>query len=420
MKVIVSHPSIAPHVKQTVMAYQEAAYLKHFYTSFFEHPENSLSNKLSAFSYLKNLIKRRQFNELPIHKFISRPLPELMRTFFSRLDYPLITDRIWEWSELSFDNWVAKALTHDQTDVVHTYEHCALNTLVKAKAMNILSVYEQPSQHHLFFTKVVQKQFELYPELRTENTDLLVNSKAVRRNKRRDEELKIADLIICNSSFTKKTLIEGGIDAAKIEVIPLAFPVDQPHIIQEKTSTGPVKFLYAGNQSIRKGSHLLYEAWKQCNFNEQEAELYLIGKMTLPEKIRRNLPGKVIIKENIPHQELMDLYNEVDVFVLPTLADGFGMVVTEAMANGIPVIATDACCGPDLISPTENGWIIPAGDLEALINQLKWCTANKIELPKFGAAALRKAQTWTWHQYREKLSEIIFNKWTERKTKPSA
>ena len=413
MKIVVSNPSVPPHVKQTVMAYQEAGYLDHFYTSFFEHPNNVFSAALKKIKSLEKEINRRSFHELPIDKFVSRPIPELLRSIASRKLGPIAADRIWEWSELGFDNWVAKNL-HPNIDAVHTYEHAALSTLKKAKELYIFSIYEQPSQHHAFFDAIVKQQTHLYPELKTDGADLLVNYKAIKRNARRDEELALASLIICNSTFTKRTLIAGGIDPQKIAVIPLAFP---PVIQYEKTVSGkkPMIFIYAGNQSLRKGSHLLYQAWRNCNFSADEAELWLIGKMQLPQHLRDDFPGKVVIKENIPHDELMALYQRADVFVLPTLADGFGMVITEAMSQGIPVIASENCCGPDVIEHGKDGWIIPAGDIDHLSTQMQWCVANPQQVTASGNAAKQKAANWQWPQYRKKLAEIVSDKWQQFK-----
>jgi glycosyltransferase involved in cell wall biosynthesis len=409
MKLIILNPTVAPHVQQTVIAYFEAGYLDKFYTSFFDHPENKFSSYFKKIGSIEKEVRRRAFDQLPIDKFSSRPIPELLRIMASKKAGPLITDKIWEWSELGFDKWVAGKIT-SKIDAVHTYEHAALATLQRAKELNIFSIYEQPSQHHAFFNNIALEQMELYPSLKTEASALLVNTKAVRRNKRRDEELELATIIICNSSFTKKTLIKGGVNADKICIIPLAFPaVSTPKPVTYTDK--PLIFLYAGNQSLRKGSHILYDAWRKCEFKENEAELWMVGRMNLPEELRKDLPGKVVIKENIPHSEMMKLYKQADVFVLPTLADGFGMVVTEAMSQGLPVIASENSCGPDIIEHMKDGWAIPAGSTLALINQMKWCVLHRKDIPKFGVAARQKATNWQWPQYRKELAKLIFDKW---------
>ena len=413
MKITVANPSVAPHVQQTVKAYYEAGYLDLFCTAFFEHPDNKLSSYLKKIASIEKEINRRSFHDIPIEKFASRPLPELLRSLASRKLGAITTDKIWEWSELGFDKWVSSKL-NAETDAVHTYEHAALATLTKAKALKKFCIYEQPSVHHIFFNNLAKQQLALYPELKSAAMALKVNHKADRRNSRRDRELELADLILCNSSFTRSTLIQGGIDFAKIIVNPLAFPPVCANGAQQSTTINkPVVFLHAGNQSITKASHIVYEAWRNCNFTEAEAELWLIGKMALPESSRKDLPGKVIIMDNIPHSDLMALYQQANVLIMPTLADGFGMVITEAMSQGVPVIASTNCCGPDVIEHMKDGWIIPAGNIDLLTEQLKWCVSNKQGLPQMGKAALEKASKWQWPQYKQKLSAIIFNRWEQ-------
>lgn len=410
LKIIVSNPSVAPHVRQTVKAYNDAGYLYKLFTSFFDHPQNKLSSFLRKIKPLQKEVSRRAFHELPIEKFVSRPIPELLRSVAARVLSLTLVDRIWEWSELGFDKWVAGNLNPTTADAVHTYEHAALATLKKASELSMFGIYEQPSQHHSFFTQIARQQIALYPELNSASAELLINAKAEKRNKRRDEELALASLIICNSTFTKTTLIAGGVDEGKIKVVPLAFPAVnlKPKPQRDKK---PLVFIYAGNQSLRKASHLLYLAWRKCDFPADKAELWLIGKMLLPETLRSNLPGKVTIKENIPHEEMMALYEQADVFVLPTLADGFGMVITEAMSQGVPVIASANSCGPDVIEHNKNGWIIAAGDVDLLADQMKRCVANPENVQSCGEAAKIKAAEWQWPQYRQKLAETIFSEW---------
>jgi glycosyltransferase involved in cell wall biosynthesis len=413
MKVIVASPSIAPHVKESIIAYDEAGYLSCFYTSFIDQPNNRLLKFIKLFKYLRPILGRRVFNIITPEKIRTRPLPELLRSISARLFKTGITDAIWEWAELGFDRWVAQNITAS-CEVVHTYEHAALATLKKCRKLNLFSIYEQPSQYHEFFSGIAISQLQLYPELNSSASELLINQKARKRNSRRDEELKLASLILCNSTFTKQTLIAGGVLAEKIFIIPLAFPpistADRPMPVDQ-----PVRFLYAGNQSLRKGSHLLYEAWRLCKFKENEASLQLIGKMLLPETLRSHLPGHVTIRSNVPHEELMEFYQSADVFLLPTLADGFGMVVTEAMSQGVPVIASLNSCGPDIINHMVDGWLITPGDVSALVEQMKWCVQNRGQMASFSKAAREKASSWQWPQYRQKLTETILNEWQKSK-----
>jgi glycosyltransferase involved in cell wall biosynthesis len=109
----------------------------------------------------------------------------------------------------------------------------------------------------------------------------------------------------------------------------------------------------------------------------------------------------------MPHRELMQLYREASVFVLPSLADGFGMVITEAMSRGLPVIATDHTGALDLIDHGRSGFVLPAGDVQALCAQMRWCVEHSEELLSIGARAIEAATRWQWSDYQRALCSTI-------------
>ena len=91
-----------------------------------------------------------------------------------------------------------------------------------------------------------------------------------------------------------------------------------------------------------------------------------------------------------------------DVLVFPTLSDGFGMVVAEAMAHGLPVITTDQAGAADLVSP-DNGLIVPAADAQALAHALQWCLDNRDRLHTMRFHAFETARRRQWPHFRHDL-----------------
>lgn len=412
-KVLLGHPGTGIFVRSSVKGYLQAGILKQYITTFIDHSDYWLSDYIKrVFPSLKTELRRRTIEGIPFENVRTFPFWELARVGASKYFGPVLTDQIWERGELAFDRKVA-SLISDQIGLVHVYEHAALTTLQNAKEKGITSIYEQPSQHHQFFSGIIQEQFKQYPELRTKGNELLDNELSIKRNKRRDSELELADIIRCNSSFTKRTLVAAGIAENKMSVIPLGFP----NVVSanKNRQNDKVIFLNAGTQNVRKALHILYLAWRKGNFKEQEAELWLIGKMTLPENLRRGLPGKVVIKDSIPREELMALYHKADVFILPTLADGFGMVISEAMSRGVPVITTENSGGPDIITHQKDGIIIPAGDEHAILAAMRWCIDNKHRLQEMGKAALEKAKSWQWSDFSKAVGDFAQQKLLEKK-----
>ena len=412
MKCVITHPNIAPYIKESVLAYQETGLLETFYTTYFQHPDDPYTrNLIRLFPKFEKEFTRRNIAEVEYRFLKGHPLFEILRIFSAKALNAWIENRIWERSEHDFDRWVAANL-HPGINWVHTYEHASLATLIKSKKLGILSFYEQPSQHHQFMTRILEEQLFLYPALMCDSTRLMMDQNAKRTDRRKDIELKLADYIICNSHFTLKTLCNAGVNKEKIIRLPLGFPDIDPSKPASKDKK--FTFLFAGNQCLRKGTHLLFKAWLECDFDPNLAELIMIGKNHLPESFRNGLPQSVKFMPNIPHNEMMDFYHKADVFVFPTLADGFGMVISEAMSKGIPVITTLNSGGPDIITHQKNGFLIEAGDIKALANQMQWCYTNQEATRQMGIRAMETAAAYPWKAYRKNLIAAVLEKVNER------
>jgi glycosyltransferase involved in cell wall biosynthesis len=81
-----------------------------------------------------------------------------------------------------------------------------------------------------------------------------------------------------------------------------------------------------------------------------------------------------------PHHQLPEWYGQSDLFLFPTIEDGFAAVLPQAQANGLPVLTTPNSAGPDLISDGTNGWILPIRSPESFVSRLLWCDDHRTEL----------------------------------------
>jgi starch synthase len=99
--------------------------------------------------------------------------------------------------------------------------------------------------------------------------------------------------------------------------------------------------------------------------------------------------------------------SEADVFVFPSLFEGFALVILEAMAAGLPVITTPNTAGPDLIEDGKEGLIVPAGDVEALRTAMESLLNNPERARAMGRAAHEKAKEYTWERYGERWEALV-------------
>jgi glycosyltransferase involved in cell wall biosynthesis len=106
--------------------------------------------------------------------------------------------------------------------------------------------------------------------------------------------------------------------------------------------------------------------------------------------------------------QLPSAYCAADVFVLPSLFEPFGLVVNEAMLCGLPVVVSDRVGAKfDLVRPGENGYVFPAGNIDALAAILREILPNAEHRARMGAAARRRMETWSPREYTESMVRAV-------------
>ncbi|MEN6584965.1 MAG: glycosyltransferase, partial [Sulfuricella sp.] len=141
-------------------------------------------------------------------------------------------------------------------------------------------------------------------------------------------------------------------------------------------------------------------------FRDADTRLMLIGGFygsSVPFEPYRHLFEHV---PHLPRADLAERYRQSDVFVFPSLVEGLGLVVLEAMASGLPVITTPNGPG-DLVRDGIDGFVVPPRDVDALIDRLQYLRANPERRIEMGRNARQRALEFTWEVYRQHVSEVV-------------
>lgn len=411
MQIVLTNPGTGPHVQQVGRAFFEAGMLLRLVTTLTARPESGWQSGMCRIARmigfdLKRQLERRRIREVPLSLVRDYPWPEIVRIAVGRLNGkgPL-EDVVFDWSNSVFDRWVG-ATALEKADAVYGYEYSCLATFQSAQRQGIRRIYDVPAPHHDFVQNILEKEIGLYPELRTPYQKH-IKLRQQRRTERRRQEWELADMVIANSKFTKSSYEAHGWDVSKVCVMPLGAPPGDGGGLEGGTmGQGPLRFLSAGTFSIRKGAHHLLNAWRHFKSGNL-AQLDVYGSVELPRQCLQGLPDSIHFYGGIPHGELAIRYRQADVLVFPTLCDGFGMVVTEGFAQGLPVIATDCAGAAELVKHRSNGLIVPAGNVEALTEALDWCMNHRQELRAMRKSALDTVAGWQWADYRRVLVKNI-------------
>jgi glycosyltransferase involved in cell wall biosynthesis len=406
MRTILFYPGNMAHAQQAGRALHEAGALQAFVTAFAYMPDGKLARLLAALpggAKLSAQLCRRAVDELPAHLVHTHPAWELLRTAASKLGGPIITDMIWDTLSHRLDALVARRyVPHAQA--IQGFEYTVHDAFERAREMGVARILHVPSLDNEQFNEIQQRETAKWPELATRHNRHM-QATFPRRQERRRKEIALADVVVANSTLTARSHIAAGADPGKVFVVPLAAP--RPLEVDQLPSTPPgrpLRVLWAGPFSIRKGAHYQLEAWRRLRPNGC-AVLDVYGAIELP-RLAEGLPDGIIMHGSVTKDELSKAYREADVLLFPTLSDGFGMVVTEAMAHGLPVITTDQAGAADLVT-RDNGLIIPAADAEAIANAIRWCLDNRLRLQEMRVHALESARRRQWSHFRSDLIDAL-------------
>ena len=183
-------------------------------------------------------------------------------------------------------------------------------------------------------------------------------------------EWSLATQIVCSSTFCKKSLELQGCPSNRIKVIPYGSDVSSDGNGQKSPRNLRCRFLFVGQGVQRKGLHHLLKAWRRANLID--CDLTLVCYRIDPGILPLTSQPRVQIHSRMSYDKLRATYRECDVFVMPSIIEGFGLVYLEAMAAGLYCIGTRNTGLPDLNPPADVARIIDSGELDMLVDAL--CT----------------------------------------------
>lgn len=141
---------------------------------------------------------------------------------------------------------------------------------------------------------------------------------------------------------------------------------------------------------------------------EHEFELTVVGIGDIEKcPILKKKLQKANYIPSLPHDAILKLMAEHDLLIFPSLFEGFGLVITEAMSQGTPVITTERTCGPDIITHGKDGWIVKAGSAQPIRELLEQFISNPMILQEVGRNALKTASSRPWPCYEQELATSV-------------
>ena len=283
-----------------------------------------------------------------------------------------------------------------------SYAHIATNAFRKACTQPKILLQMQP---HPISVRAALQSDELLPELEEPGVlNELTWPKPIFESL--CVESRLADRCIVASYYTRRTLVENGVFADGISMIPYGVDLEFFHPgADENPRTGSFKVLFVGQPVRQKGLHYLLEAWRRLNL--PNSELSIVARSGKNNPILSRYESEFTLLQNLDWVRLREEYRRADLVCLPSLSEGFGLVTLESLACGTPALTSAATGASEIISHGEDGFVVPAGDLQALMSALEFAYSDRDRLRSMRCVARRKAERFPWSRFRQHLREAV-------------
>ena len=396
MKITISHPHGNPNSFQAAQAFTEAGWLCSFQRGLTGNGIiGGVTNMLPGNT--GDRLRNRQLAGVPLAHQRQHLSWETISRLGKKVKPGGFSSSI-NWNDVLFcghDLQVSREL-ETNLDSVYAYEDGARWTFLAAKRKHAFAVYELPLGYFGGVAHEIEKAKRAHPDLPVD-----YQTEPEWKQQRKNEELSLADLIVVPCEWARSSLHFSKSTTTKVIKVPYGTPAGEVSARADRPD-GPFTVLFAGQIGMRKGVPLLLEAWKSLKL--KDARLLLAGSLAFEESYLKGYQN-VDYLGPVPRVRLLEIMRSADLFVFPSLAEGFGLVIGEAMAVGLPVLTTTNTGGPELITNDRDGWCVPPHDVDALAQRIEWGYRNREGLWDMGLAARLRAEQWTWRHYRKLLIE---------------
>jgi glycosyltransferase involved in cell wall biosynthesis len=389
MKTVVVHPFGSPFAYNAALAFHERGQLAAFHTCLF----NPLYSKLRYHEELKNA-PTSTHPALESARLLLTRLPSLSRLARSQR----FVDAVGARCDAESSRCIGEGV-----EAVYGYEDFALRSFERAATLGAERIYDLPIGYHGSAKKLLNEEAEAEPDLIPFLQSLREPAEKIQR---KEAEIALATHIVCASSFTVSTL-PAVAESVPVTVIPYGADCSlKPKEWNESDQKGRLKLIFAGILGPRKGLHVLFQALQGIQPSSYELSLAGRWEPGFKQFLGKRFSVPYTELGYLPQKALHEVYKQNHALVFPSLFEGFGLVILEAMAAGIPVIATERTAAPDIFTK-DSGLVVEAGNPDALRQCIALLLANRNELSARGLASRSLAETLTWSRYRDRLSAAI-------------
>jgi glycosyltransferase involved in cell wall biosynthesis len=302
-------------------------------------------------------------------------------------------------------DYIVSRRIHDmagQIDVIHVWPLGALRTLKEAARLGIPTVLERANAHTRFAYEVVRDECQRLGVTLPRGHEHEYNQQILDIEER---EYELADKLLCPSDFTLRTFLDRGFPQSKLARHTYGYDPGRFFPLSgERRKDAGLTVLFVGVCAVRKGLHFALEAWLRSTAHTR-GTFMIAGDFV--EDYRRKLSDMLShpsVKILGHRNDVPDLMRQCDIMVLPSIEEGFGLVVAEAIGSGCVPMVSDACT--EICMHMHNGLVHHVGDVPALADQFSMLDNDRDLLGRLRDEALSGASRHTWDAAGERLLQV--------------
>ena len=278
-----------------------------------------------------------------------------------------------------------------EIDVIHTWPLGAIETLKVAARLGIPTVLERPNAHTRFAMDIVQAECDRLGIVLPPDHEHAYNEEKLRRE---EKEYELATALLCPADFVVRTFLDRGFPQHKLLRHTYGYDEKTYYPADDSRAGKGLTVLFVGVCAVRKGVHYALEAWLKSPASKHGK--FLIAGEFLPsyrEKLASMLAHPSV--NVLGHRnDVPKLMRNSDVLVLPSIEEGFGLVIAEAMGSGCVPLASEACS--EICRHLQTGMTHSVGDVESLSEQMTLLDDDRRLLRELREASLEAAKGFTW------------------------
>ncbi|WP_155950161.1 glycosyltransferase family 4 protein [Prevotella sp. P6B4] len=409
MKVIVAHPG-KQHSFRLASAMQKAGLLHSYVTEIYDKKSSVMMKFIKKLLNKSNLKRANahynpDLKESQVVQFCE--FGGFIELLLNRLDKSMkLYRRFSSYNTDRFGLKLAKYAIKNDVDMVIGYD--ADSTIcfkyLKEHAPHIIRVLDVSIAARPYMKDLFQKEVTQSGLTYAKDENIYLWQRPLERYY---SEIRDADYFFVASDFVRDSLLYCGVESNRILKVPYGANISSDILIKEANPTTPLIIQFVGQTNARKGMPLLLDCISSMDSNR--FQLVVTGGYN-PQSpyIAKHLDDENIkFTGFVTHDQMQKIYEDADIFVLTSIAEGMALVGIEAMACGLPVICTYGSGLSDLIIEGETGFVVPYGDETALKEKLEWFYVHKDRIKTMGERARQVAMEFSWKKYEENIVKIV-------------